>query len=93
MNFEIAIEIKSLEIHERRGISRSGKPFHIREQFGYIDLGKPYPLETRISLDQAAAAYPPGPYFLDPGSIYVNRFGQLAIGRMKLISATPSKSR
>ena len=41
MNFEIEIEIKSSEVNERNGISRTGKPFHIREQSGYVDLGRP----------------------------------------------------
>jgi Helix-destabilising protein len=85
MKFEIQIEIKSTEVHDKRGTSRQGKPFHIREQFGYLELGKPYPVEIRISLEEAAPPYPPGRYVIDPSCLYVDRYGQLALGRLRLV--------
>ena len=85
MKFELPIEIRSTDLQEKRGTSRVGKPYHIREQSGYIDLGKPYPTEIKISLDQVSAAYPLGTYMLDPGCLYVDHFGRLTMGRLKLL--------
>ena len=92
MKFELTIEIKSTDIQEKRGTSRLGKPFHIREQFGYADLGKPYPTEIRIPLDQASAPYPTGTYLLDPACLYVDHFGRLNMGRLRLLPSGGRRS-
>lgn len=92
MKFELPIEIKTTDVHEKRGTSKVGKPYHIREQCGYIDLGKPYPSEIRISLDQVSAPYPPGTYMLDPECLYVDHFGRLTIGRLKLLPVGTKKA-
>jgi helix-destabilizing protein len=87
MKLEIQIEIKSTDIEDKRGISRAGKPYHIREQFGYADLGKEYPVEIRVPLDPTAPPYAVGNYSIHPDSLYVDRFGRLTLGRLKLIPA------
>ena len=38
----------------------------------------------KVNLDQDAAPYQPGFYTLDPRSLFVGEFQQLAIGRLKL---------
>lgn len=90
MKFELPIDIKSTDIEEKRGTSKLGKPYHIREQCGYADLGKPYPSEIRIPLDQVSAPYPIGPYVLDPACLYVDHYGRLSMGRLKLLPANPA---
>jgi Helix-destabilising protein len=85
MRLEIQIEIKSTDVDDKRGTSRAGKPYHIREQFGYADLGKAYPVEIRVPLDANAPPYAPGTYAIHPDSLYVDRFGRLTLGRLKLV--------
>jgi hypothetical protein len=87
MKLEIQIEIKSTDVDDKRGTSRAGKAFHIREQFGYADLGKAYPVEVRVPLDPTAPPYPPGSYSIHQDSLYVDRFGRLTLGRLKLVPA------
>lgn len=85
MQFNIPVEIQSSEVTVKKGISKAGKQYEIREQSGYIALGKPYPVEFRFSLEFGSDPYPPGRYAIDSGCLYVNRFGQLALGRIRLL--------
>ena len=92
MKFEIPVEIKSTEIREKSGTSRLGKRFHIREQFGYIDLGKAYPTEICVSLAENAMPYAAGHYVIDPACLYVDHYGQLHLGRLKLVPLPDQKA-
>lgn len=87
MNFELAVEVKSEEVQERRGTSKLGKPYVIREQHAYIDLGKAYPSEFRFNLDDQQRPYVPGRYVVDPKCLYIDRYGSLALGRIRLLAA------
>jgi len=83
----IKIEISTAQFDEKRGTSaRTGKPYAIREQEAWAYLtdrdGKPHPHPQRIRLtldDDQPQPYPIGTYQLDPASLYVDRFGQIAI--------------
>lgn len=92
MKLEIYVDIKLPHITQKAGISRNGKPYNIREQFGYLDMGKPFPVEVKIPLEQDAPAYPAGQYVVDPGCIYIDRYGQIALGRIKLIPVPADKA-
>lgn len=84
VKFEIPLEIKSAAINERRGTTKGGRAFTIREQHGWVHIGKDYPQEISMQLDNDQAPFPPGDYVIDQRSLYVDRFGQLAIGRLKI---------
>lgn len=92
MELKIFVTIELPHVTQKGGISRAGKPYNIREQFGYVDMGKPYPVEVKIPLEQDAPAYPTGRYMVDPGCIYIDRYGQIALGRIKLIPAPVEKA-
>lgn len=81
------IEIKSSAILEKTVRSKGGKEFLIREQTGWIDLGKDYPQEIRVPIEQGNHAYQPGEYAIDPACLYVDRFGKLTLGRLRLSPA------
>lgn len=66
MKIGVSIQIQSNEVFEKRGISRQGKPYCIREQIGYVNTGRLYPVEVREPLDDASEAYAPGHYMVDP---------------------------
>jgi Helix-destabilising protein len=85
MKLEIKIEIKSRDVLTKRvTAAKTGRVFEINEQLGYVELEKPYPLEVRVPLESPDKAYSPGTYLVDPSCVYVNRYGQLQLGRLKL---------
>lgn len=83
----IKIEVKDPTVKNRQGVSKSsGKPYSINSQQAYVHIpGKAYPVEFVITLDDGQMAYQPGIYTLDDSSIYVDRFGGLTVGRVKLL--------
>lgn len=82
----LKVLVETTLVDERRGVSaKTGKPYQIREQeawmFGYDRDGKahPHPQKIKLTLDDDQQPYQIGSYILDPASIYVDRFGQVAI--------------
>jgi hypothetical protein len=90
VKLEIQVEIKSKEVLTKRGIAtKTGKPFEIHEQIGYVELDKPYPQEMRVPVERPDTPYAPGTYLVDASCLYVNRYGQLQLGRLKLSQIFP----
>lgn len=92
----VSIEIKSAGVHEEE-IRPSNKPgakvftpFMKRSQAGYVVLtGKdgqpdPYPVKIGVVLDEKQPAFAPGVYTLLSESFYVDRNGNLTLGRLRL---------
>jgi hypothetical protein len=95
----IKVEITSTEVMTKNGISKVGKPYTIREQSGFAHLvgkdgqAQKYPQGIRVNLEDDQAAFPVGMYELAASSLYVGKFGQLAIGRIQLRALTASAMR
>lgn len=91
---KVTVTIESDKLHVRSGISQKGKPYTIREQEAYIDLGKRFPVETKLNLDEEQPAWPPGEYDIDViASLYVDRFGGMAISsNPQLVNHRPLKA-
>jgi hypothetical protein len=87
MKFELPIEVKSPGVTEKTVKGKDGREYLIREQMGWADIGKPYPMEIRIPLAPVSEPYSAGKYLIDPSCLYVDRFGKLSLGRLKLIQA------
>jgi hypothetical protein len=85
MKLEIIIEVKSGAVSEKTVRGKDGREYLIREQGGWVDLGKPYPQEVRISLERGQEGYAAGQYLMDESCLYVDRYGKLSLGRLKLI--------
>lgn len=95
----IKIEIKEA-VKNRREVTRKqdGKIITFYEQpawaHTYTQGGNPnvYPEAVTINLDQHQEPYAPGFYTLTPESIWVNRFKQLELSKVRLrsIAAAPS---
>lgn len=85
---QVKIEVRSPAIDQKTVKGKDGKEYVIREQSGWIDLGKAYPQEVRIPVEQGKDAYPAGHYAMDPSCLYVDRFGKLSLGRLRLIPSS-----
>lgn len=82
----LKVQVETTVIDAKNGTSaKTGKPYSIREQeawaFTYDRDGKlhPHPQRIRLTLDDDQKPYEIGTYQLDPASLYVDRFGQIAI--------------
>ncbi|MEX2151284.1 MAG: single-stranded DNA-binding protein [Steroidobacteraceae bacterium] len=84
---QVTIEIKVTDVSQKTVRSKDGKEYVIREQDGWVDLGEAYPQKIRISLEQGKQAYAIGRYQVSEKSLYVDRFGQLKLGRLRLDQA------
>lgn len=99
------IEIKSTEVKEET-IRPSGKPgakvftpFVKRTQRAYVQLSapngdlEPYPTPFNVGLEQGQGAFPAGVYLVAPESFYVDRNGNLTLGRLRLKAVSASSVR
>lgn len=95
VKFEVPLEVKSDQVQERQLKTKAGRDFKVREQHAWVHIGKDYPQEIILQLNSDQAPYPPGDYVIDHRSLYVDRYGQLAIGRLKItpVMAPAEKAR
>ena len=80
----VRVEIKSTEVAEHSGTDKAGRPFLIRKQHGYLDVGKAYPVEVAIRLDVGQEPFKPGFYVLGPRCFYVRQFGEVGCDLSKM---------
>lgn len=85
---QVKIEVKSTDVTQKTVRGKNGKEYVIRDQAAWVDLGKVYPQEIRVPVELGKEPYPPGRYVSDPSCLYVDRFGNLSLGRLRL---TPAK--
>lgn len=79
----LTFEVKTEEVNEKRGTSpRTGKAYVIREQAAYIDIGKAYPVEVKLGLNDLAP-FKPGVYEIGAQCLYVQRFGEVGLDLSK----------
>jgi hypothetical protein len=81
----IRIEIKSSAVVTREGTSKSGRPYKLIEQRGWLHGAKDYPVEVSFVLDNGQLAFGPGFYVADASCVVVDRFGTagLQLNKMK----------
>lgn len=92
----LTVEVVSNQINTRRGISkRNGNPYAIHEQEAYLHQGKQYPTQIKLSVDEVNGVpqpYAPGKYNLSEDSVYVDRYGGIAIKPVLIAQAPAVKS-
>lgn len=75
------IEITSDQVHTKTGTSaKSGKPYTIREQEGYLHGLGAYPVACRVMLGDDQKPYAPGLYEVG-APLSVGRFQSLQVNR------------
>jgi hypothetical protein len=89
------VEVKSAEVREQSGTSKtSGKPYELREQAAWIDLGKAYPVEVKFLLQKGQQPFAVGHYDAGTDCFWVGRGSNLNfdLSRMKpaKVAAVPS---
>lgn len=76
----VKIEVHSDNVDVRSGTSAKGRPYTIREQFAYVQLGNdPYPTKIKLNLKEGQLAYRPGHYVLHDSSFYVDQYSNLQV--------------
>lgn len=88
------VEVEKAVIAVKSGTSaRTQKPYQIREQeawlYAFDENGQPYKHAQKISImvpDAQANPYPVGLYFVHPGSVYVDKWGQASL-KVRLMQA------
>ena len=90
MSVQIRIEVKEAKVERKRITRKDRSQLEIGEQPAYLHLGKPYPTEIVIPVEIAAGQMPydAGRYQIDPACLYVDRYGKLSLGRVKLQKPT-----
>lgn len=85
------VEIQpNAEVRTQSGKSpRTGRDYSINKQEGWLHNGRdPYPTKIMIALQQNATPYAPGDYEINLSeSVIVDRYGELAFGRLTLVPA------
>lgn len=77
------IQVKSTDVETLRGTGRNGRPYEIRKQTALLLIDDEVrKLEIPLGRDQSPYAL--GFYEVDPRSFEVDRFNNLAIGRLVL---------
>lgn len=78
------VVVKVRDVQEKRGTSaKSGKPYLIRYQEGWVSLDG----ETRrlkIGLADENPGYAPGLYEVDDKSFFVDQYSELSLGKLVL---------
>lgn len=97
----IKVTVSSTEVRNQSGNAKAtGKPYNLNFQTVWMHLADrhgtpdPYPTKVEIILDRdkdgAALFYPVGEYQLHPSSIYVDRFGSVAVApRLSALARAP----
>jgi hypothetical protein len=92
----IKIEVKSADTIAREITAKNGPnagrkmTFHEQDAYAFTsdDQGNPRPYPQRITLnidrDKGQQPYGPGMYIVCPSSVFVDRFSNLQLGRLKL---------
>jgi len=81
----IRIEIKSGETVTREGTSKSGRPYKLVEQRGWLHGAKDYPVEVSFLLDNGQLPFAPGFYTAGAECVVIDRYGSasLQLNRMR----------
>jgi hypothetical protein len=88
----VKIEVKSTAVTNKSGTSKANKPYSINEQEAWIDMANGERRKVKVSLEDGAKPYTPGFYELDDESFFVNQFGGLEIGRIRLVAARAARA-
>ena len=86
------IEVKSTATTTKSGTSKTGKPYSIIEQDAWIDMANGERRKVKFSVEDGTKPYALGVYELDDESFFVNQFGGLEIGRIRLVPVRASRA-
>jgi hypothetical protein len=79
------VKVLDTNVVERTINGKNGQQV-LRSQRAALDLGSGYSLPFRVELG-TGAVHPVGDYHIDPQCFALNQYGDLTLGRVKLIPA------
>jgi len=82
------IQIRSVDVEVKSGISKAGKPYSIPEQKAYV-VDDEMVLPFRVSLGRDQSPFAPGFYSLSASSFGITPWGSLELERVKLEPESP----
>jgi hypothetical protein len=89
MKIQIVVTVKSVDVRTMEGVARrTGRPYSMREQMAWVDLGKAYPQELAILLGDKQDPFEPGVYELREDAVSLDRNRNLQIDARRLRKAT-----
>lgn len=89
----LKVIVKSTEVDTRKGnAKRTGKPYEMRTQHAWVDLGKAFPVEVRVTLGDDQAPFPPGEYTLTPQCFHTNQWNELAVTLQHMQKVAPARA-
>jgi len=75
---KLIFEIHSTFVNERSGTAGNGRPYKLREQEAWVQIGDaPYPQKTKVMLDEGQAPYAVGKYMLHERSFSIGKYDSL----------------
>ena len=81
----LIVQVKTTETSERSGVARAtNKPYCFFEQEAWVELNGEV-RRIKIAHDKPEQAYAAGVYFVSGGSMFVDGFSSLKLGRLKLV--------
>jgi len=81
----LRVEVEA-NVNVRSGRTREGKPFEIREQHGYITMGREV-RKVSLRLEAGAEPRPAGFYQVADESFTTDEYGNLVVARLVLVPA------
>ncbi len=89
---KLIIEVHSTFIHERSGTSAKQRPYTLREQEVWVQIGDaPYPQKSKVMLDEGQAPYAVGKYSLHERSFSIGQYDRLECRPFLIPLAAPIK--
>lgn len=87
----LKIMVKETTVHTQKGVAkRTGKPYEMRSQTAYVDLGKAFPTEVKLTLGDDQQPFVLGDYTLTRECFTVNQYGELSLALRNMRPAAPA---
>lgn len=69
----------------KSGVSKkTQRPYSMRVQSVWVDLGKPFPNEVQVTLGDQQQPFPPGEYVVGLDCFHVSNFGDISVDLRKM---------
>lgn len=76
----LKILVKDATVSTQSGTAkRTGKPYSMRSQSAWVEMGKPFPVEVKVTLGDDQLPFALGEYTLSSQCFRVNQYNELTL--------------